>query len=832
MRSGIESITVTAASAVALLPGATSREQTSVESVACFHCGAPCRPGVWRAEDHDFCCAGCATVFEILTANGLDDFYRLGQRAGVRGGAPVAESDYGFLDEPAVRERVVDFADARLTRVTFRVPAIHCMACVWLLENLFRLKPGVGASRVDFGRREVSIRFDPAKVRLSEVAHLLASLGYVPDLNLASLEERPPERAPRRLWLQIGVAGFAFGNTMLFSLAAYLGLDAGGGAEFRRLMGWTSWALAVPVITFCAADYWRSAWISLRHRLLNIDVPIALGLVALFAQSSFEVMTGRGEGYFDSLSGLLFFLLCGKWFQRRTFERLAFDRDYKSFFPLAATRRRPEAGRRSEERVAVSQLAVGDRLVVRHGELVVADARLVEGTALIDYSFVTGEAEPVEKAAGDHLYAGGRQTGGTIEIELVKPVSQSYLTSLWNQEAFRKKAQGAFDTLTNQYSQRFTRLVVAVALGAGVFWLGVRPVLALKAFTSVLIVACPCALALAAPFTLGTGLRVLGRRGIFLKNAETLEALARIDTVVFDKTGTLTDPGAVEFEGSVLSAAERRWVSALARHSTHPLASRIAEALAPDQPAEPVEAFRELAGGGLEGQVAGRHIALGSLAWLATRGVECPEDGAASGSTVAVVIDGRYRGSFRFASVLRPEVDRLIAELSGRFELAVLSGDNERDRPRLASVFGDECRLRFHQSPRDKLEFIRGRQRCGRRVMMVGDGLNDAGALQQSDVGVAVVRTAGAFSPASDMIMSVEQVAELGRVFCFARRVVRVVRTGFVISALYNVVGVGIAAAGQLAPVVCAVLMPLSSVTVVAFAVGATGWMARRTWRP
>ncbi|MDW8311051.1 MAG: HAD-IC family P-type ATPase, partial [Verrucomicrobiales bacterium] len=257
-------------------------------------------------------------------------------------------------------------------------------------------------------------------------------------------------------------------------------------------------------------------------------------------------------GYCDSLTGLIFFLLCGRAFQNRAHERLAFDRDYRAFFPLAVTRLRADPGRHApaEERVALSQLRVGDRLRIRNGELIPADARLVSGQAQLDYSFVTGESQPVDKRPGEHLYAGGRQVGAAIEVELVKPVSESYLASLWNHEAFRKTRGDEFHTLTNRYARRFTWIVLGIAVAAGVFWLasGHAP-RGIKAFTSVLIVACPCALALAAPFTLGTAHRILARHGVFLKNAQVIEHLARVDTVVFDKTGTLTTAGtsAVQF---------------------------------------------------------------------------------------------------------------------------------------------------------------------------------------------------------------------------------------------------------------------------------------------
>jgi Cu+-exporting ATPase len=485
---------------------------------------------------------------------------------------------------------------------------------------------------------------------------------------------------------------------------------------------------------------------------------------------------------------------------------------------------------------------------VRNGELVPADSRLVEGAGWIDYSFVTGESEPVERQAGDYLYAGGRQIGGALRIRTVKAVSQGYLTSLWNQEAFAKgNGRESLQSLTNRYSQRFTKLVIGIGLGAGLFWTWREPAMAVKAATSVLIVACPCALALAAPFALGTALRVLGRKQVFLKNAAVIEKLAAADAVVFDKTGTLTagrtsGRGRMNFQGAALEAEERRWLCSIARHSTHPLARQLSEGLADEDADAVVTAFKETAGCGMEGEVEGRKIWMGSAAWLKSRGLKVPESAGGRGvsegdgqrtpsaepaSAIHVAVDGQYRGCFGLCGELRPNLRPMLDELAAKYELALLSGDTEKERARFEELFGSCAELRFNQSPLEKLRFIQSWQSKGRAVVMVGDGLNDAGALRQSDIGIAVVEDMSTFSPASDVILGAERVPGLGEVFRFTRRTVGVVRASFVVSALYNAVGISIAATGGLSPVVCAILMPLSSVTVVAIACGLTSWFGR-----
>ena len=802
----------------------------------CFHCGEPCPDDSLGLDGKNFCCLGCRTVFSLLSENGLGQFYELNARPGTRIRQKIGMARWAYLDDPAVQEKLFDFADKTHARVTLHLPQIHCVACVWLLENLFKLHPGVGKSVVNFSRREASIAFAPEKIKFSELAALLEGIGYEPQFTLGELD--PAKKVPlwrSRTWLQIGLAGFAFGNIMIMSLPFYMGLDSFNGPWFRQFAGWLALLLALPVVTISAADFWRSAWASVRQKRLTMEVPIAIGLGAIYGSSVIEVAAQRGPGYCDSLCGLIFFLLCGRLFQKKTYDRLTFDRDYKGFFPLSVVRKNIGG----EESVAISQLKTGDHLVLRNGELVPADAKLVSGEACIDYSFVTGESEPVKCLAGERLYAGGRQVGGAIEIETVKPVAQSYLAALWNNEAFHKPGNRDLDSLTNRYSKRFTKLVIGVALGAAVFWAFKNPAVSLKAFTSVLIVACPCALALAAPLTHGTAQRLLARLNIFLKNELVIERMAEVDTIVLDKTGTLTtaDAGGVFFQKAesekqkaetALSEDEKKFVGALARLSTHPNSVRVAKAL--KAAALPVHHFQETPGCGVEGEVAGHTILLGSPAWVCTAAREDTRPpNIPNGSAVFVAIDGVVRGAFVLENTLRPEVAKLIAQLGGRFELALLSGDNEREAARFKKIFGERATLRFHQSPADKLNFVRELQQRGKKVMMVGDGLNDAGALKQAEVGVAVVEKIGVFSPASDVILDAAQVPRLAQMLDFSRRSARVVRAGFVISALYNLAGVSIAAAGWLAPIVCAVLMPVSSVTVVVFACTVTVWMAHRS---
>jgi Cu+-exporting ATPase len=790
----------------------TTAEAVQVE---CFHCGQVCTDMHWL-DGNAFCCHGCQTVYEILAANNLCEYYQLENHPGISS-RQVNGENFSYLDDEAVRKKLVTFDSETFSKVTFQIPAIHCVSCIWLLENLQQMDRGVLRSEVNFARKSVTIDFDPTAIKLSKLAALLNSLGYAPHVRLDAANTITPVDS---LVPKLAVAGFCFGNVMLFSFPEYLGLDRSD-PFLIRVFSFLNLALASLTFSYSAFGYIRSAGKSFRQKLINIDVPIAAGLVALFVRSSYDIISGTGPGYLDSFTGLVFFLLIGRWFQSKTYESLAFDRDFKSYFPLAVQRMHNDQW----QTTIIYDLKVGDLIQIRNMEIVPADSTLVNEEAFIDYSFVTGESRPALVKQGDKIYAGGRLIGRPVKLVVEKSTSQSHLTSLWNNPVFGKVNESKYKKIIDKSARVFTWIVLGIALLTAIYWQLTQPSQMWLVLTSVLMVACPCALALAAPFTYGSMMRVFGRNQLYLKNADVIERLASIDAVVFDKTGTVThgDEPTIEFIGH-LSEKEMAAVKSLASASTHPLSTLIAHSIISNSN-EPIFNFKEIPGKGIQGVTGDQFFQIGSAEFVDTQPMN-----DAGGSTVFVAIDNDVVGYFHIRTSVRKNVKEMIGRL-GKTCDALLSGDTNSDAPLMRKIFGSHPFLFFNQTPHDKLNYVHNLQQNAKRVLMVGDGLNDSGALKQSDVGFAVTDNAGVFTPACDGILNGTQLSSLDKFIALAKTSTVILKSAFVISFLYNAVALGFAITGNLTPLTAAILMPLSSISVVGFSSIAVNLAAKQKFK-
>jgi len=783
------------------------------ELVNCYHCGDVCREDTIRAHDKAFCCEGCKLVFEILDENNLTNYYQLNSSPGNQDQKRRNSTAYDFLNDEKVQQQLISFTDGVITNISFLIPQIHCSSCIWLLEHLYKLDKGVKRATVNFLKREVHLTFNEQETSLRKVAELLDRIGYTPSISLDNIQSNKTTTSNKKAYYKLGVAFFCFGNIMLLSFPEYFGLSDELEKNFRNLFGYLNILLSLPVLLYADTDFFKSALAGLRQGRLNMDFPIALGIVVMYGRSLFEIISGTGAGYMDTFAALIFFMLTGRLFQNKTYERLSFERDYKSYFPIAITV--IENGKEFSK--AVSDVKQGQRILIRNEELIPADAILIKGNANIDYSFVTGENIPVPKKSGDKIYAGGKQMGAAIELEVIHEVSHSRLTQLWNESNLGQAESNKLTSVVDKVSKYFSIIVILIAIGAGAWYIfqGDNSK-ALNAFTAVLIITCPCALALSYPFTLGNSIRIMGNQGFYLKNTGVIEKLSHIDTIVFDKTGTLTKTGeaTIEYEGQPLSEEELNLVYSLSSQSTHPL-SRLLSAKLKDHTRSSVIDFIEEPGSGIRGTVNGNSVKLGAAGY--TGSPEQNDTTLSKTSKLHVSINNIPKGHFSINSYYREGLKDTIAQLGQRHELHLLSGDNPAEENHLVNYFGDKKYMRFEQSPNEKLTFIKTLQRDHKKVMMMGDGLNDAGALLQSYVGIAVTDNVNNFSPACDGILDAKLFHKIPQFLNYSKSCMIIIFTSYIISFLYNLIGTWYAVQGNLSPVFAAIIMPLSTITIILF---------------
>ncbi len=777
----------------------------SPSTTQCFHCGEDCEEEI-RSDDKVFCCHGCKTVFEIITDSGLTNYYELNKNPGIK----AQDKRFKYLDNPEIASGLINYTDDEVTKVTLNLPSIHCSSCIWLLENLSKLLPGITSCQVNFTKKEASILYNNDSLKLSKLADFLAGIGYTPDINIADSRKEKKSSQHRKLRIKIAIAGFCFGNSMLISLPEYLDSSFSEEPYFQTVFGIMNILFAIPVVFYSGWDYFDAAIKGLRKKFISMDLPIALGISTLLIRSVYEIVSSTGPGYIDSLTGLVFFLIIGKWYQSKTYKAFSFDRDYRSFFPIAVLK--IENG--NEDHVPLQSIKVRDFIQIHPEEIIPADGIIKEGKGEIDYSFVTGESNINSRSAGDRVFAGGRQKGETIILEVVKTVETSYLTSLWNNST-RKGSKTLVELAANKMGKYFTIGIILVALSTGITWSFIDPASIWTVVSSILIVACPCALALAAPFAFGQGLRIFGNNDFYLRDASVIEQLAKCREIVFDKTGTLTSESQTEVVFSKeLSNHQKSLIYSLTKQSLHPISKAISNHYKNCEVVG-IEAYSEEEGKGIRAKVNGNLVKIGSSEFIK----DMPDN-----HHTGLQIDDKYMGYFDIQNRYRKGLFKLLKDLRQKFKLHLLSGDGDGTLTTLQPYFSQ---LSYRQKPHDKLEYIRDLQQTN-STLMVGDGLNDAGALKEAQTGIAVIDDLHRFSPASDGIMKGSRLKDLDKFLDLSRTSLKVVYAAFTLSLLYNIVGLSFAVTGNLTPVISAILMPISSVSVVAFVTLTLQYIGRR----
>ena len=791
----------------------------ATSAVACTHCGlevpAERREGETATA---FCCDGCATAWHVLHEVGLGDYYRLPWRREER----VTASGRGFeeFDHDAFRALHVRRRDDGLEETQLVLEGVHCPSCVWLVERSPQAVAGMGSAELDLARARVRVTWDPARTQLSAIARFLDTLGYRPHPFRGGRADGLRRAEDRAMLARLGVAGALAANTMLAGLALYSGWFSGMEREWARYFRGVSLVLAAISLLGPGRVFLRGAWSSLRARALHMDVPVALALLAACARGIVNTLTDRGPVYFDGVAMLVFLLLVGRYLQLRAARTAADSAELLYGLTPATARVRDGA---SSRLLPSEALLPGMELEVRHGEVVAADGVADSDGAVLDLSLLTGESRPRDVRRGEDVWAGTVNRGRTLFLRVRRAGEETRLGHILADVAAGASRRAPLVRSADRLAGRFVVVVLALAVATWAFWHGRDPSAAIDHAIALLIITCPCALALATPLAVSVAIGRAARAGILVKGGDALEALATPGTLVLDKTGTLTlgRPSLLHFAGP---DHVRPWILALERHATHPVAEAFAEAW-PGLASADAQDVRVVLGGGVEGRIAGHQVAVGSPAWIARTGATpaIVANDRADGTPVHVAVDGRVVARATFGDALRPEAAAMLAALRAQgWRLRILSGDEDRVVHATGAALGFAAADCIGgASPERKQQEIERLERQG-RVVMVGDGVNDAAAIARAGVGIGVRGGAEACLAAADVYLARPGLAPLVRLTEGARRTLATIRLGLWVSLAYNVAGVVLAVAGWVSPLVAAIGMPVSSMTVVAIA-----WRAR-----
>lgn len=809
-------------------------------AVRCTHCSLPVPPGLRiEGRDEQFCCSACEAVYEAIHGCGLEAYYQIREaaRAGAQPAVQAAIGSRSEYDDPAFHERFVTTEPSGVARCDLLLEGVHCVACVWLLERLPQIVPGALEARLDLGRATLRVTWDPQQTPLSALVRAIESLGYPVHPARTGDAQSLRKREDRRALAAIAVAGACTGNVMLLSVALYGGFTEGFDDAYRSWFRWLAAGLAAISLLGPARVFYRGAWAAIRARQGRLDMPIAIALAVAGLAGVINAVRGEGEIYFDSLTMLVFLLLVGRFLQSRQ-QRRATDA-VELLYSLTPTRARvvDENGTRTE--TSIDAVERGMLVEVKPGESVPVDGTVEEVVdaerVAFDASILTGESAPVETSVGQPVAAGSVCTHSTAVIRATAVGAETrignLMRSLERLASERTPVIGAAEKLAGW----FVGAVTLLSLITLIAWWHAGPAVAIEHAVALLIACCPCALALATPLATSLAIGRAASLGILIKGGGVLETLQRPGTLLLDKTGTLTR-GAFGLASEWGDAESRAYAAALEADSTHP----IGRALAEDRPLYRATQVEHRTGKGVVGSIGGIRTATGSASFMQDLGITIPQGfvqqatiAARTGRTpIYVARSENVVGLLELGDSPRPETRaHLDALRAAGWDIRILSGDH----PEAVRACGERLGLDLEDcrgglSPEQKVHAVESAaaQSSG-PVVMVGDGVNDAPALARAEVGIAVSGGAEASLAAADVYLRTPGIEGLRLLTEGSRRACTIIRTAIAVSVVYNALAVTLAMAGLLSPLIAAIVMPISSASVLAVAIGGRSFQRKRT---
>lgn len=799
--------------------------------VECTHCGLPV-PSHLLAEDEEtqFCCHGCATAYRILKDfDGFDDeSLEQSRNATKKNGA--AQS-YAHLDHPAYQQKYVQHVSAGIARTKFLLGGIHCASCLFVVEKLPEFLPGVITTRMNLTSMTVTVEWETASTSLSAIADTLDRLGYPPFPPMADTRDQLERAESHRQLIRLAVAGACAGNTMLVAVALYFGWFSGMSAEFLHLFRWTSAGLAAICLAWPGSVFFRGAWQAIRTRTSHMDLPVALGLSAGATMGIVNTILQRGEIYFDSLTVLVFLLLVGRYVQygqqRQAIRQVSL---LHAMLPRAVTRLLHAAPDAPSESVPIEAIQPGDWIHVRAGDVIPVDGILVRGSTLVDLSILTGESRGIEINQGERVFSGSTNINSSIVIETTLVGIDTRIGKLCERVDEEIRGRAPIVQFANRIGNYFVGIVILLAVITVAIWMSAGIEVAINHAMALLIVACPCALGLATPFSVAFAQGRAAARGILVKTGEVFESLARPGIIWLDKTGTITE-GRMRLIDYVGDEDIQPTIELLERQTVHPIAAALINSLNVLEenrlPPSALSEFIVLPGIGVQAVVHGQVIQVGSEKLLDDLSNSISQDLRAKIqhfhhrglTTVLVVRNHEVVAVAALGDQIRSDAQTTIDELTRLgWKVGILSGDHQEVVTQVGKEIGIERnRVLGHLTPEEKLAVVQQSAASG-TVVMVGDGVNDSAALAAAAVGIAVKGGAEASLKAANVYLTRDGVQSILEAITGSQKTLRTIHTTFTVSLCYNAFAVALAMSGIINPILAAILMPVSSLSVLAIA--------------
>lgn len=716
--------------------------------------------------------------------------------------------------------KLIEFKNKKIKIVNLNIPSIKCISCVLFLEKINQINNNILKSQVDLEKNNIRI-FIKKKYKIKDLINFLSKLGYPPNFNINQNHNINKFEKENKEINKIGFSFFCFGNIMLLTFPEYINNHQDEWLNNHiYFFRYITLILCLISIIVCTENYIKKSFINIKNKIFDANIPITLGIITMFSASVYNIYYNINSGYCDSLSGFILFSLIGKYIQNITNKKLNIKKNYKNIYPIHVKVKK----KNKEIEKLIYKLKQNDIILIKNEEILPVDCKLLNKLAQLDTSFITGESEIIKKTRGEKIYAGSKNKGDLIMLKVINKIQTSYIYKLWQ---YKKKNKKTYYTIVNELSVYFLLSILILSLTSILYWYIIDPKKIIASIISILITACPCSLTLSMPMTMRYIIKIFLNKNIIIKNNYVLEKISKINCLVFDKTGTLTYIGKyfIKYQGEKLSYLDKLIIGSLTRLSNHTLSKKILEYLKIKNKFIKVNNFKEILGRGIEGIINNKKIKIGSYSFINKKKKHDNE----FNSKIFISFNEKIIGYFIIHNYYRKEIKNIFQKLKN-YKIIILSGDNNyHERKKLKKIISmKNIKILFNKTPEKKIKIIK-KLKKKYQVMMIGDGINDIGAIKESDIGSIILNKYSNFIPEADIILNYKSLKYIPSIFKLTNLGIKIIKINFIISVIYNIIGLSLSGMGKIKPIISAILMPISSLTVIFLSLGLV-WIVKNKY--